>query len=81
MRSGETIKTTDIYGKEVEINEVVLYPQLNKQKTMFWKVEGMFGSWRFTLCLTEDKQKAMEHFAEVNAKLLDAHEADLASRF
>ncbi len=81
MRSGETIETTDIYGKKVEINEVVLYPQLNKQKTMFWKVEGMFGSWRFTLCLTEDKQEAMNHFSEVNKKLLEVHEADLASRF
>ena len=54
MRSGETIVEKNLYNEDVEINEVVIYPQLNSQQTMYWKVEGLFGSYRFTLCLTTD---------------------------
>lgn len=81
MRSGETIKTQDIYQKMVEINEVVIYPQMNKQKTMFWKVEGMFGSTRYTLCLEQSREVAENHFKRVNDELLRVHEKDLATRF
>ncbi len=81
MRSGETIITQNLYNEDVEINEVVIYPQTNSQRTMFWKVEGLFGSYRYTLCLSKDKQEAMDRFTAVNNKLLDVHEADLRSRF
>ena len=81
MRSGETIVEKNLYNEDVEINEVVIYPQLNCQKTMFWKVEGLFGSYRFTLCLTTDRKAAEKRFSEVNNKLLNVHEADLRSRF
>lgn len=81
MRSGETIKVKDLCDNDKEINEVVIYPQLNKQHTMFWKVEGMFGSCRFTLCLTKDRQEAKKVFEEINERLLDLHEKDLKGRF
>lgn len=81
MRSGETITVPNEYGDPVEINEVVIYPQTNKQGTMYWKVEGMFGSIRYTLCIVTDRVKAEKHFAEVNQMLLDVHEKDLISRF
>lgn len=81
MRSGETIKVTDICRKEVEINEVVIYPQLNKQKTMFWKVEGKFGSIGYTLCLVRDEQIARDYFERVNNELLEVHKRDLETRF
>ena len=80
MRSGETIVVKDLCNNDKDINEVVIYPQLNKYHTLFWKVEGLFGSCRFTLCLTEDKEEAMDFFREINEKLLDIHEADLRNR-
>ena len=81
MRSGETIKVPNEYGDMVEINAVVIYPQTNKYGTMYWKVEGMFGSYTFTLCITTDKKKAMDHFLEVNEELIRVHEEDLSTRF
>lgn len=80
MRSGETIVVKDLCNNDKDINEVVIYPQLNKYYTLFWKVEGLFGSYRFTLCLTENKDEAMEFFNKINEKLLEVHEADLTSR-
>lgn len=80
MRSGETIVVKDLCNNEKDINEVVIYPQLNKYYTLFWKVEGLFGSSRFTLCLTENKEEAMAFFHEVNERLLKIHEEDLRSR-
>lgn len=81
MRSGKTIVVKNLCDKDVEINEVVIYPQTNKQGTLFWKVEGLFGSYRFTLCLTTNRQEAMECFETVNKKLLEVHEGDLMSRY
>ena len=81
MRSGETITVKDLCNNDKDINEVVIYPQLNKYYTLFWKVEGLFGSYRFTLCLTTDREKAEKHFTKVNNTLLEVHEADLRSRF
>lgn len=80
MRSGETIVVKDLCNNDKDINEVVIYPQLNKYHTLFWKVEGLFGSYRFALCMTEDKEEAMAFFHKINEKLLDIHEADLRSR-
>ena len=80
MRSGQTIKIKDLCQNKQDINEVVIYPQLNKYHTLFWKVEGLFGSYRFTLCLTQDKEEALSFFAMINEKLLDIHEEDLRSR-
>ena len=80
MRSGETIVVKDLCNNDKDINEVVIYPQLNKYYTLFWKVEGLFGSSRFTLCLTEDKEEAMEFFDMINKRLLKIHEIDLKSR-
>lgn len=81
MRSGETIAVKDICDHIRYINEVMIYPQLNCQKTLFWKVEGLFGSCRFTLCLTKDKKEAVSVFEKVNNQLLDIHEIDLRSRY
>ena len=81
MRSGETIIEKNLYNEDVEINEVVIYRQLNSQQTMYWKVEGLFGSYRFTLCLTTDKSEAEKRFAAVNDRLMEVHEADLRSRY
>ena len=81
MRSGETIKVPNEYGELVEINAVVIYPQTNKQQTMYWKVEGMFGSYGFTLCITTDKREAMDRFREVNEELIRVHEEDLRTRY
>lgn len=81
MRSGQTIVAKNLYEEDVEINEVVIYPMFNKYKTLFWKVEGLFGSCRFTLCLTQDKEEALKCFQRINNKLLDVHEADLRSRY
>lgn len=81
MRSGQTIRVKDLCQNEQDINEVVIYPQLNKYHTLFWKVEGLFGSYRFTLCLTQDKEDALSFFQRINEKLLDVHEEDLRSRF
>lgn len=80
MRSGQTIKIKDLCQNEQDINEVVIYPQLNKYHTMFWKVEGLFGSYRFTLCLTQDREDALSFFTMINEKLLNVHEEDLRSR-
>lgn len=80
MRSGETIRVKTIFKTEVDINEVVIYPHLNGQKTLFWKVEGMFGSYRFTLGLTRDKKEACELFDALNRQLLEVHEKDLRER-
>lgn len=80
MRSGKTIVVKDLCNNDKDINEVVIYPQLSKYHTLYWKVEGLFGSYRFTLCLTEDKEEAMKFFNEINERLLDIHEADLKSR-
>lgn len=80
MRSGQTIIVKDLCQNEQDINEVVIYPQLNKYHTMFWKVEGLFGSYRFTLCLTQNKEEALSFFQRINEKLLDVHEEDLRSR-
>lgn len=80
MRSGQTIKIKDLCQNEQDINEVVIYPQLNKYHTMFWKVEGLFGSYRFTLCLTQDKEEALSFFQMINENLLNVHEEDLRSR-
>ena len=80
MRSGQTIKIKDLCQNEQDINEVVIYPQLNKYHTLFWKVEGLFGSYRFTLCLTQDREDALSFFTMINEKLLNVHEEDLRSR-
>lgn len=80
MRSGQTIKVKDLCQNEQDINEVVIYPQLNKYHTMFWKVEGLFGSYRFTLCLTQEREEALSFFTMINEKLLNVHEEDLRSR-
>lgn len=81
MRSGETIVVKDLCNNDKDINEVVIYPQLNKYQVLYWKVEGLFGSYRFTLCLTTDRQEAEEYFAKINNKLMEVHEADLRSRY
>lgn len=80
MVSGETIKVLDEVGKEVEINKVVIFPLTNLHQTMYWKVEGAFGSINYTLYITTDKQKAMDYFEKVNNRLLEVHERDLLTR-
>ena len=81
MRSGETIVVKDLCDNDQDINEVVIYPHLSTfHMELYWKVEGLFGSCRFTLFMSKDKDKAMKFFDEINEKLLDIHEADLRSR-
>lgn len=81
MISGETIKVPDEMGKEVEINKVVIFPQTNQHRTMYWTVRGWFGdSIYYGLYISTDKQKAVDYFNEINNRLLEAHERDLATR-
>lgn len=81
MVSGETIKVPDETGKEVEINKVMIFPLTNQHRTMYWAVRGWFGgSIYYSLYISTDKQKALDYFNELNKRLLEVHERDLATR-